>query len=107
LWVAVPLPDGLGSWLLAVAVLVLYEAVMVANGGQTLAKSLLELQVVRADRAPLGLREALIRSATIGGIGLVPLGWLLCGAVLERDRRCQGWHDRAAATLVVTTRPPA
>jgi uncharacterized RDD family membrane protein YckC len=107
LGVAWQLPDGTGYWLLPVVLLVVSETGLLANGGQTLAKMLLGLRVVRADRAPLSVREALIRSATIGGTWLVPLGWAICGVVLEKDRRRQGWHDRAAGTLVVTTRHPA
>jgi uncharacterized RDD family membrane protein YckC len=35
---------------------------------------------------------------------IVPFGWLIVAVVLERHQRRQGWHDRAAGTLVVRSR---
>jgi uncharacterized RDD family membrane protein YckC len=34
----------------------------------------------------------------------VPLAWLVLAVVIERHPRRQGWHDRAAGTLVVRSR---
>lgn len=104
---AVPLPDGAAYTLLLGAALVLYETSLLASGGRTLGKMLFGLRVVRADRAPLAPRDALIRSAVVDAIGLVPLGWAIAAIVLEKQRLRQGPHDRAASTLVVTTRRPA
>jgi uncharacterized RDD family membrane protein YckC len=94
------LPDNLGLLLTVVAMLG-YETLMLANGGQTLGKLLLGLRVLRADLAPLTTRDALLRSLVIDLIWIVPFGWLIVALLLERDRRHQGWHDRAAGTLVV------
>ena len=82
----------------------MYETLLLANGGQTLGKMLLGLRVVRADRAPLTQRDALVRSAVIDVMGFVPLGWPIAAIVLEKHRLRQGPHDRAAGTLVVRTR---
>jgi RDD family len=65
---------------------------------------LLGLRVVRADLAPLATRDALVRSLIIDLIWIVPFGWLIVAVLLGRDRRHQGWHDRAAGTLVVRSR---
>ena len=103
--VALSLPDSVG-WLLTVLAMVGYETLMLANGGQTLAKMLLGLRVVRADMAPLTTRDALVRSTVIDLLWVVPLGWLIAALVLERHPRRQGWHDRAAGTLVLRAGPP-
>jgi uncharacterized RDD family membrane protein YckC len=76
-----------------------------ASGGQTLAKMLLRIRVVRADRAPLTPRDALVRSAVIELLWVVPLGWPIVAVLLERQRRRHGLHVRAAGTLVVAARP--
>jgi uncharacterized RDD family membrane protein YckC len=103
LGVVLGLPDNLGPLLTVVAMLG-YETLMLANGGQTLGKLLLGLRVVRADLAPLATRDALVRSLVIDLIWIVPFGWLIVAVLLGRDRRHQGWHDRAAGTLVVRSR---
>jgi uncharacterized RDD family membrane protein YckC len=87
--------------------MVLYETVLLAGGGRTLGKMLFGLRVLRVDRTLLAPRDALIRSALIDVIGVVPLGWPIAAIVLEKHRLRQGPHDRAAGTLVVTTRRPA
>lgn len=102
-----PLPDGPAYTLLLVIALVLYETLLLASSGRTLGMMLLGLRVVRVDRAPLAPRDALIRSAVIDAIGVVPLGWAIAAIVLEKHPLRQGWHDRAAGTLVVATRRDA
>jgi len=101
---ALSLPGGLAFNLLLLAALVLYDTVLLANGGRTLGKLLLGLRVVRMDRAPLAPRDALVRSAIVDAMGFVPLGWPIAAIVLEQHRLRQGPHDRAAGTLVVRTR---
>jgi len=59
--VTLRLPDGGAYWLMAVVLLIAYETVLLANRGQTLAKMMLGLRVVRSDRASLSLRDPLIR----------------------------------------------
>ena len=97
------LPDNLGL-LLTVVAMIGYETLMLANGGQTLGKMLCGLRVVRADLAPLTTQDALVRSLVIDLLWIVPFGWLVVAVVLERHQRRQGWHDRAAGTLVVRSR---
>jgi hypothetical protein len=69
-------PDDGGYALTVLAVLVVYETAFLYNRGQTLAKPLLGLRVIRADRAPLTLGDALKRSGIVGALGLVPFGLL-------------------------------
>ena len=102
-----PLPDGPAYTLLVLVALMLYETVLLASSGRTLGMMLLGLRVVRVDRAPLAPRDALIRSAVIDAIAVVPRGWVLAAIVLEKHPLRQGWHDRAAGTLVVATRRDA
>jgi uncharacterized RDD family membrane protein YckC len=98
------LPGGLGFNLIVLVALVVYETVLLASGGRTVGKLLFGLQVVRVDRAPLGPSDALVRSAVIGTLGIIPFGWLLAALLLEKHHLRQGWHDQAAHTLVITTR---
>jgi uncharacterized RDD family membrane protein YckC len=103
---AVPLPDGAGYTLVLVVVMVGYETLLLAGGGQTLGKMVFGLRVVRADRDPVTARDALVRSALVDAIGMVPLGWPILAIALEQHPVRQGWHDRVAGTLVVTIRRP-
>ena len=97
------LPDNVGLLLTLVA-MIGYETLMLANGGQTLGKMLLGLRVVRADLAPPTVQDGLVRSLVIDLLWIVPLAWLVLAVVIERHPRRQGWHDRAAGTLVVRSR---
>ena len=103
---ALALPGGLAFNLIVLVALALYETVLLASGGQTLGKMLFGLRVVRIDRAPLTPRDALVRSAVIDALGIIPFGWLLAALLLEKHHLRQGWHDQAAGTLVLTTRRP-
>lgn len=85
-----------------------YEAGLVAWRGQTLGKMLLRVRIVRrTDGATPTPGEAVVRYAvpTVWLLLPVPLiGQLLWVAVYLSaipNRKRQGWHDRAAATLVV------
>jgi uncharacterized RDD family membrane protein YckC len=98
------LPGGIGFNLVVLAALVVYETVLLTSGGRTVGKLLFGLQVVRKDRAPLRPGDALVRSAVIDTLGIIPFGWLLAALLLEKHHLRQGWHDQAAGTLVVTTR---
>jgi len=97
------LPDN-GGLLLTLVAMIGYETLMLANGGQTLGKMLLGLRVVRADLAPPAVQDGLVRSLVIDLLWIVPLAWLVLAVVIERHPRRQGWHDRAAGTLVVRSR---
>jgi uncharacterized RDD family membrane protein YckC len=97
------LPDNVGLLLTLVA-MIGYETLMLSNGGQTLGKMLLGLRVVRADLGPPAIQDGLVRSLVIDLLWIVPLGWLLLAVLIERHPRHQGWHDRAAGTLVVRSR---
>lgn len=91
-------------WLIAGA----YEAGMVAWKGQTLGKMLLRIRIVRrtdGERPSPG--EAAVRYAVPTVWLLLPLPvvgqlmWMVVYLSSIPNARRQGWHDKAASTLVV------
>ena len=104
--------EGLGASILLILILpllvggLLYEVVMIAIRGQTLGKMALGIKVVRSGTGTNpGPPKSLGRWALPNLILIIPLvGWLvslLCYASLTWGRDRQGWHDKAAGTLVV------
>lgn len=92
--------------LIAVAFGLLYEVVQIALWGQTLGKRMTSVKVVHAVHGGTpGWGKSTGRWAIPGLLGLIPfIGWLLaliCYLSLLWDRVRQGWHDKAAGTLVV------
>ena len=90
------------------SIVAVYEIGFVAMTGQTLGKRLLKIQVVDvATGRPPGLGGATIRHLVAGipaqlpGVGPV-LGLLVYLSAVWSPTR-QGWHDRAAGTVVVRT----
>lgn len=84
-----------------------YEVSFVAGRGRTPGKSLVGIMVVDAHgRGFPSWGASFVRWALPALLGLVPIvGWLLGAlayAALLWDGRRQGWHDKAAGTLVVT-----
>ncbi|HMQ27380.1 MAG TPA: RDD family protein [Acidimicrobiales bacterium] len=85
-----------------------YEAGMVAWKGQTLGKLLLRIEVVRrTDGARPTPGEAAVRYAVPTVWLLLPLPligqllWMVVYLSAIPNTRRQGWHDKAASTLVV------
>ena len=88
--------------------LVIYSAItihLVNKNGQTLAKKLLGIKVVRSDGSKVGLgRIFWLRNAINGVIGVIPLVGGLYGLIdalmiFSTPRQCV--HDRIADTIVV------
>ena len=84
----------------------IYEVVMVATRGQTLGKMAVGIKVVRFDTgARPGAGKSFGRWALPNLVLLIPLvGWLFtmfCYLSLTWGNDRQGWHDKAARTLVV------
>ena len=104
---AAALFGGLALATLAFAVAgALYEVTMIALKGQTLGKMATSIRVVRADNGLVpGWGKSIGRWIIPAVLGFIPfVGWLLSLLVyisLTWDRARQGWHDKAAATLVV------
>lgn len=95
-----------GFALLAVVVGILYEVSLIAIRGQTLGKMAVRIKVVRADNGLTpGWGKSIGRWIIPAVLGFIPLvGWLLSLLVyisLLWDKVRQGWHDKAAGTLVV------
>ena len=83
-----------------------YEVTMIALKGQTVGKMATSVKVIRADNGQLpGWGKAIARWFIPTLLGIIPfIGWvlaLLCYLSLTWDKVRQGWHDKAAATLVV------
>lgn len=84
----------------------LYEVPLTAVRGQTLGKMALKVKVVRLDNGLVpGWGKSIGRGIIPMAAALIPLaGWigalLVYVSMLWDDRR-QGWHDKAAKTLVI------
>ena len=92
--------------LLGLVVGIGYEVVQIALWGRTLGKRMIGIRVIHAAHGGLpGWGKAFGRWAIPGLLALIPLvGWLLsilCYVSATWDRVYQGWHDKAAGTLVV------
>ena len=92
--------------LLAVAISILYEVTLIATKGQTLGKMATRIKVVRADNGLVpGWGKSIGRWIIPAALGFIPfVGWLLSLLVyvsLLWDKVRQGWHDKAAGTLVI------
>ena len=100
----------MGAIILAIPVFaaigIAYEVVFIALKGQTLGKMAVNIKVIRADNGLVpGWGKSIGRWILPAALGIVPfVGWiasLLVYISLTWDRVRQGWHDKAAATLVV------
>ncbi|MCQ3808008.1 MAG: RDD family protein [Acidimicrobiia bacterium] len=100
-----------GISLAVTATWLVYEVSMIALRGQTLGKWLTRIKVIRAhDSGPPEWSHSLRRWAPVGActiigtwVPIVGLVSLLIYLSLVWDQKRQGWHDKAAATLVVKT----
>lgn len=88
-------------WIIVIAVL--YQIVLIALWGRTVGKLLVGIRVVRVNdgRSP-GWVKSIIRYLVIN---LPFLAWLVQMSPIFYDSR-QGWHDRAASTIVIRRRRP-
>ena len=105
----------IGGYVTIVAVALLYETALVATKGQTLGKRAGNIKVVRADNGSVpGWGKSMVRGSPLvmAGLGMVAsfmpmMLRLLCMVALvvlfssAWDKGRQGWHDKAARTLVV------
>ena len=103
-------PQSLAAELLAAFVLDIATTVpyywyfWTRRGGQTPGKSLLRIRVIGVDGELLTDRAALLR--VLGYyLGQMSLGLGFVWAAFDRDQ--QGWHDKLARSLVVTSDEPA
>ncbi|WP_419554061.1 RDD family protein [Candidatus Poriferisodalis sp.] len=92
--------------LVGLAILLAYEVVQIAVWGQTPGKRMTGIKVINAAHGGVpGWGKAVGRWLIPGLVLLIPIvGWLLailCYVSLTWDRVYQGWHDKAAGTLVV------
>lgn len=90
-----------------VVLTIAYEVTLTAIQGQTVGKMAVSIRVVRADTGDVpGWGKAIMRWALPNLMIFVPIiGWLLSVLTyvsLVWDDRRQGWHDKVAATVVVS-----
>ncbi len=94
------------SVLVGAAIGLLYEVTLIATRGQTLGKMATGIRVVRADNGLVpGWGKSVARWIIPALLPIIPLiGWVLSLLVyisLLWDKSRQGWHDKAAGTLVI------
>ncbi len=94
------------SALIAFVLTLLYEVTLIAVKGRTLGKMATGIKVVRADSGSVpGWGKSIGRWIIPGALTLIPYaGWILSLLVyvsLLWDKTRQGWHDKAAGTVVI------
>lgn len=102
----------LGMMSLAMVLVYAYEAVMIGFWGATVGKMIVKVKVVkpRNGEAP-GIGSGIVRYLIPGVCALIPfvgwLGTLACyvSPTFDNSGRRQGWHDKVANTVVVTSAP--
>ncbi len=95
-----------GTAIAAAVIGILYEVTMIALKGQTLGKMATGVKVVRSDNGLVpGWGKSVGRWIIPTVLAFIPfVGWLLSLLVylsLLWDNARQGWHDKAAGTLVI------
>jgi uncharacterized RDD family membrane protein YckC len=97
-----------GAWAITIVITVAYELVMTAIKGQTVGKMIMGIKVVKsADGQVPGFGPAFMRwllpiiGAVICGIGAL---LVYLSPLFDSSGRVQGWHDKAANTLVIGLR---
>lgn len=98
----------LSAVLVIMLIWLLYEPVLIAVWGQTLGKKMVGVKVIRADNGEVpGYGKSISRWLVPSVVNLIPVIGSIISLVVYlspvfSDTR-QGWHDKAAATVVVTT----
>lgn len=90
------------------AVGIIYEVALIATKGQTLGKMAANVKVIRADNGEVvGWGKSIGRWIIPAVLGVIPFFGLLLSLLvyvsLTWDQARQGWHDKAAGTLVIKT----
>lgn len=94
------------SAVIALVLTLLYEVTLIAVKGRTLGKMATGIKVVRADSGSVpGWGKSIGRWIIPGALTVIPYaGWILSLLVyvsLLWDKTRQGWHDKAAGTVVI------
>lgn len=95
-----------GVKLTAAAVGLLYEVTLIALTGQTLGKMAMRVKVVRVESGGVpGAVTSIVRWLVPAAVSWLPVVGVLAVLVYASmlwDSNRQGWHDKAAGTLVVS-----
>lgn len=97
-----------GAFMITVVITIAYELVLTAIKGQTLGKMIMGIKVVRSgDGQVPGFGPSFMRwllpiiGAILCGIGAI---LVFLSPLFDSSGRVQGWHDKAANTLVIGLR---
>lgn len=100
----------MGLMTLAIAIVYAYEAVMIGFWGATVGKMVMKVKVVKPRNGDVpGIGAGLVRYLIPGLCALIPfIGWIgtvVCyvSPTFDSTGRRQGWHDKVANTVVVST----
>lgn len=100
----------LGLMTLSMVIVYAYEAVMIGFWGATVGKMIMKVKVVKPrDGEVPGIGSGLVRYLIPGLCALIPfVGWIgtvVCyvSPTFDSTGRRQGWHDKVANTIVVST----
>lgn len=96
-----------GIFLLTVLITLAYEMVLIAIKGQTVGKMVVGVKVVRSQDGQVpGFGPSFMRwlipaaASAVCGLGIV----VYLSPLFDSSGRVQGWHDKAANTLVISTK---
>ncbi|GGM82984.1 hypothetical protein GCM10012275_61940 [Longimycelium tulufanense] len=87
---------------------VVYDALMTGSQGATVGKKVAGIRVIRVDGSPMDTGAGFTRAGILMGAGVIPfLGGLVnlvmvLSPLFDGSGRNQGFHDKAAHTLVVS-----
>jgi uncharacterized RDD family membrane protein YckC len=84
---------------ISIVLIILYFTLLTGDAGQTLAKSLLGIRVVRTDGTNVSYGRAFARS--LGYFLSIFFGTFLGFIWVLWDRKNQTWHDKIAGTVVI------
>jgi len=92
------------SFLCFIFAIILYDPFFIKKYGATPGKMLLKLKVIKADNSKISWGDSFLRWF----IYKLGSGWwvLFLGVIsIAWDKKKQGWHDKAAKTIVIRNQP--
>jgi uncharacterized RDD family membrane protein YckC len=100
---------GMAVMVLSIFALAIYQWILIATTGQTLAKKWLKMKIVKVDGSPVDFVSGVVlRSWVAQALSAIPLVGSLIGLIdalmiFGEEQRCL--HDHIAGTIVIDTSP--